>query len=65
MSLEAAKKHKSFVPIHDAITAGISNLTKWYHKVDNCHVYAMSSSMLNQVTWTHSTKETKAQRLAL
>ena len=53
LSLEAAKKHKTFIPIRDAISAGITNLTEWYHKLDNCHVYAVSSGMLNQMT--HST----------
>lgn len=53
LSLEAAKKHKTFIPIHDAISAGITNLTKWYRKLDNCHVYAVSSGTLNQMI--HST----------
>jgi hypothetical protein len=29
-SLEAAKKDEKFELIHDAISAGISNLEKWY-----------------------------------
>ena len=28
----------TFAPIHNAIMAGISNLIKWYQKLDACHV---------------------------
>jgi endonuclease IV len=48
MSLEAAEKHVTFAPIRNAIMAGISNLTKWYRKLDACHVYAVSNGMSNQ-----------------
>ncbi|KAF8258738.1 ribonuclease H-like domain-containing protein [Lactarius quietus] len=43
MSLEAAKKNTVFKPIRSSITAGITNLTKWYRKLDTCHVYAVSN----------------------
>ncbi|KAN0136322.1 hypothetical protein V8E53_005927 [Lactarius tabidus] len=42
-SLEAAEKNIMFAPIRNAITAGISNLTKWYRRLDVCHVYAVST----------------------
>lgn len=42
-SLEAAEKKTKFAPIRNAITAGISNLTKWYRSLDACHVYAVST----------------------
>ena len=47
-SLEAAQREKAFAPIRGAITAGISNLTKWYQKLDGCHVYAVSNGMSNE-----------------
>jgi hypothetical protein len=46
-SLEAAEKDPSFMPIRIAITAGISNLTKWYWRLDACHVYAVSTGTPN------------------
>jgi hypothetical protein len=49
-SLEAAEKDETFAPIRNAITAGVSNLTKWYRKLDGCHVYAVSNGMSNQTT---------------
>src|SRR6266702_873642 len=42
-SLEATKKDPTFRPIHDAITAGISNLSKWYQTLNTCHVYVVSN----------------------
>ena len=48
-SLEAAEKDARFAPIRNAITAGISNLTKWYWRFDVCDMYAVSSGMLNQM----------------
>jgi len=45
MSLEAAKKDSMFWPIRDAITAGISNLSKWYRTLDTCHVYVVSNGV--------------------
>jgi hypothetical protein len=56
-SLEAAEKDTTFAPIRNAITAGISNLTKWYRSLDSCHVYAVSNGTLNQVAHSHSTFE--------
>jgi hypothetical protein len=38
-SLEAAEKDSTFKTIRPAIEAGISNLTKWYRKLDTCPVY--------------------------
>jgi hypothetical protein len=46
-SLEAAEKNPSFAPIRNAITAGISNLTKWYRRLDACPVYAVSTGTSN------------------
>ena len=55
-SLEAVEKDATFVPIRNAIKAGISNLTKWYWRLDTCDVYAVSSGMSNQMAqvqcWT-------------
>src|ERR1700761_6974846 len=53
--LEAAEKHVTFAPIRNAIMAGISNLTKWYRKLDACHVYAVCNGMSNQTAWAQST----------
>ena len=53
--LEAAEKHVTFTPIRNAIMAGISNLTKWYRKLDACHVYAVCNGMSNQTAWAQST----------
>ena len=52
--LEAAEKHVTFAPIHNAIMAGISNLIKWYQKLDACHVYAVSNGMSNQTALGHN-----------
>ena len=41
--LKAAEKDSTFWPICDAITAGISNLLKWYQTLDTCHVYVVSN----------------------
>lgn len=49
-SLEAAEKDKTFTPICGAITAGISNLSKWYWRLDQCHVYALCNSTSNLLT---------------
>jgi endonuclease IV len=46
-ALEAAKKDKAFEDIHDAIVAGVSNLEKWYRKLDACHVYAVCNGASN------------------
>jgi hypothetical protein len=48
-SLEAAKKDEKFELIHDAIGAGISNLEKWYRKLDACHVYAVCNGASNLI----------------
>ena len=53
--LKAAEKHVTFAPICNAIMAGVSNLTKWYRKLDACHVYAVSNGMSNQTAWAQST----------
>jgi hypothetical protein len=50
-SLEAVEKDATFTPICSAITAGISNLTKWYRQLDTCHVYAVSNGTLNWVVY--------------
>ncbi|KAF8269644.1 hypothetical protein EI94DRAFT_1798926 [Lactarius quietus] len=42
-SLEAVEKDASFTLIHYAIKAGIKNLTKWYHRLDTCHIYSMAN----------------------
>lgn len=42
-SLEAAERDATFKPIRGAITAGLSNLSKWYRTFDGCHVYAVSN----------------------
>lgn len=52
-SLEAAQKDDDFIPIHNTIAAGVSNLTKWYRRLDTCDVYAVSNGMLSPVV--HST----------
>jgi hypothetical protein len=54
-SLEAAEKNIMFAPIRNAITAGISNLTKWYRRLDVCHVYAVSTGMSNLTARVHLT----------
>jgi endonuclease IV len=46
-SLEAAEKDVTFTPIRHAISAGISNLSKWYHTLDTCHVYVVSNGASN------------------
>ena len=46
-ALEAAQKDEAFNDIHDAITAGVSNLKKWYQKLDMCHVYAVCNGASN------------------
>jgi endonuclease IV len=46
-ALEAAKKDDAFNTIHDAIAAGVSNLEKWYQKLDACHVYAVCNGVSN------------------
>jgi hypothetical protein len=48
-SLEAAKEDASFRPIRNAITAGVSNLSKWYRTLDTSHVYVVSNSVSNHV----------------
>ena len=34
--------------------ARISNLTKWYQKLDACHVYAVSNDKSNQTALGHN-----------
>jgi hypothetical protein len=46
-SLEAAERDATFRPIRGAITAGLSNLSKWYCKLDHCHVYVVSNGASN------------------
>lgn len=46
-SLETAQKDPMFAPIHGAITAGVSNLSKWYRTLDSCHVYVVSNGASN------------------
>ena len=46
-ALEAAQKDEAFKDIHDAIAAGVSNLRKWYRKLDACHVYAVCNGASN------------------
>ena len=53
-SLEAAEKHVTCALICNAIMAGISNLTKWYRKLDACHVYAVSNGKSNQTALGHN-----------
>ena len=40
-ALEAAQKDPKFESIEFAIAAGVSNLEKWYRKLDACNVYAV------------------------
>ena len=44
-SLEAAQKDTKFKSIKHAIAAGVSNLEKWYRKLDACNVYAVCNGM--------------------
>ena len=46
-ALEAAQKDEAFDDIRDAIAAGVSNLEKWYRKLDTCHVYAVCNGASN------------------
>ena len=45
--LEAVQKDEVFDDIHDAIAAGVSNLKKWYRKLNACHVYAVCNGASN------------------
>ena len=40
-ALEAAQKDPKFESIESAIAAGVSNLQKWYRKLDACNMYVV------------------------
>ncbi|KAN0129112.1 hypothetical protein V8E53_013108, partial [Lactarius tabidus] len=40
---QLAEKDATFALIQNATTAGILNLTKWYCRLNTCHVYTVSN----------------------
>jgi hypothetical protein len=52
-SWENMARHPRFNEMSTAIEAGLENLSKWYHKVDNTDVYFVCLGKLSAVICVH------------